>query len=227
MGGNFKAIAKLNSLPGGGWANYLYSTLAELAARVLAFISGSTLHIHGGHLHRFCARTRLPYILHLHGSDIRAFDATGVPVARVSEATRQAILGASAVAYSTPELGDIARQIAPEAVWVPAPISPIIKVNGDRDFAFADVFFTHSWTMNKTLNQIISFVEILKSRSTRPLLLLGLDLGDQQELARGAGFQLVPVGDKSTHINRMRNSKAVLGQPSGVWGVTDIEALIS
>jgi hypothetical protein len=99
--------------------------------------------------------------------------------------------------------------------------------DADRQFTFADVFFPHSWIMNKSLDQVLAFIEILKSRSVTPLKLIGLELGDQQDLARRAGFELVPVSDKATHINRMRMSKVVMGQANGVFGVTDLEAIIS
>lgn len=208
--------------------SYMYSVGAELLARFVSWSIGAVLHIHGGHLHRFCNRTTVPFVLHIHGSDIRSFNENGVPIANVSPGTLSALRKAKAVAYSTPELGPILRELVDEPIWVPAPLQLVKRSREPRNFDFADLFFPHVWMKDKDLASLFRFVSKLKTSYGRELRLVGIGLGDKQNLALEQGFQLVPPVSTKEHLARMMNSKIVLGQPHGAaFGVSDLQAIVS
>lgn len=219
----FQSANKVLSL-----VSYIYSVGAELLARFFAWSIGAVLHIHGGHLHRFCNRTKVPFVLHIHGSDIRSFDSSGVPISNVSPGTLSALRKARAVAYSTPELGPILRELVDEPIWIPAPLGVVEISQEPRNFDFADVFFPHVWMINKDLASLFRFITKLKTYYGSELRLVGIDLGDKKNLALKLGFKLVPACSPREHVSRMLNSKIVLGQPHGAaFGVSDLQAIAS
>jgi hypothetical protein len=208
--------------------SYTYSVGAELMARFVSWSIGAVLHIHGGHLHRFCNRTKVPFVLHIHGSDIRSFDENGVPVSNVSPGTLAALRKARGVAYSTPELGPILRELVSKPTWIPAPFKIVEISRESRNFDFADVFFPHVWMKDKDLASLFRFIRKLQSSYSRELRLVGIDLGDKKNLALELGFKLVPAVSPREHISRMMTSKIVLGQPHGAaFGVSDLQAIAS
>lgn len=227
--GSTSIVAKFSS--GGKFSDvvpYLYGSVAELVARFAAWSLGGVLHIHGGHLHQFCRRTKLPFILHIHGSEVRGFDDHGLPVKRISDGTLGALFKARAVAYSTPELGPILGTVVSDAVWVPAPVRILARENYPRTFDFADVFFPHVWMEDKSLHLLGRFIHQLRREWPGRLRFVGLDIGDRKDLGLNLGFELIPVADTTEHIRRMMSSKVVLAQPHGAaFGVSDVQAIAS
>jgi len=193
-----------------------------------------TLHIHGAHLHKFMLRLDRPFVLHIHGSDVRGFDEAGRTIAKVNGSTSEAILKASLVFYSTPDLSPHVRQIRPDAIWLPSPIPVRFKnvekiCQSPNDSKFADIFFPHAWNNSKGVDQIFELVKNLKEVSGFHfnLKLVGLAIGDRQLEARAAGFELVKPVSESMHVSRMKNSRIVLGQGTGVLAITDLLGLFT
>lgn len=204
----------------------LYSAGAELFARGLAGFLGATLHIHGGHLSAFCLRTKVPYILHLHGSEIREIDGEGRHILSATEDTLRAIVRAKAVVYSTPDLSPFIGPIRNDARWLPIPLdkSTVEAFGGKGEFA--DIFFPHVWSSAKGVSKVAELIHSLGPYPENTMKLRGLALGDFQDLAISLGFKLVPPTSRENHIKRMLRSKIVLGQGSGGVGATDLEALV-
>jgi len=208
--------------------SYGYSVSAELFARFLASTNGALLHIHGGHLWKFCLRTRLPYVLHIHGSDVRGFNSDGIPISRVSRGTMEAILKAKGVVFSTPELGPIVREIRADATWLPNPITPFPNPPALRDkrHSFADIFFPHEWMDDKGLQSGLSLIERIRSAAGRKLKIVGLKIGPRQDLALQNGIELVDPVARVKHFDRLLNSKVVLGQGHGaLYSLNELEAM--
>lgn len=208
--------------------SYGYSVAAELIARSLASQDKVLLHIHGGHLWKFCLRTSGAYVLHIHGSDVRGFNSDGSPESRVPPGTREAILRARAVVFSTPELGPIVRAIRPDATWLPSPITPFSPppVNRIQSDSFADVFFPHEWMEDKGLESGLSQIERIRSAAGKRLRVVGLKLGPRQDLALRNGIELVKPVSRRMHFERLLNSKVVLSQGHGaLYSLNDLEAM--
>ncbi len=199
---------------------------AELLARGLATCVGAKLHIHGGHLSAFCLRTQIPYILHLHGSEIRQFSPDGTPFLSVTKETKEAIGKAKAVIYSTPDLASFTRPIRGDATWLPIALDNTQVGKLSKQVDFADLFFPHVWTSAKGVGRLVDLVKSLKLSQKRPLKMVGIALGEHQEAARQLGFQLVPPVSRTEHIQRMLDSRVVIGQGSGIPGATDLEAIL-
>jgi hypothetical protein len=207
---------------------YGYSVGTELGARALAGLTGSLLHVHGGHLWRMCLRTKLPYILHIHGSDVRGFDINGLPQARVSKGTKEAILRAAGVIYSTPDLGPIVQAIRGDSSWLPNPITPAPYgiANGKFSEPFADLFFPHEWMDDKALEVGLGLIDAIRTRSKKNLKVLGLSLGPRQNLAQKNGIELVSPVSRAAHYKRLMNSRVVLSQGHGaLYSLNDLEAI--
>ena len=208
--------------------SYGYSVAAELFARSLASQDKAVLHIHGGHLWKFCLRTSGAFVLHIHGSDVRGFSSDGNPRSRVPPGTREAILRAQAVVFSTPELGPIVRAIRPDATWLPSPITPFSppRVNRTQSNSFADVFFPHEWMEDKGLESGFAQIERIRSATGKSLRVVGLKIGPSQELALRNGIELVRPVSRLRHFERLLNSKVVLSQGHGaLYSLNDLEAM--
>lgn len=204
---------------------YSHGVLAELAARGLSSLTKATLHIHGGHLSSFCLRTKRPYVLHIHGSEIRTYDSLGVPRFRATPDTIEAMRKAFAVVYSTPDLSPFVKSVRPDAIWLPTPLDRSKGLWPKKPGDFADVFFPHSWDDAKGIHKVAELVSQIRQIQRRPIRLIGVALGAHQNFGRQLGFQLMPPVDRRRHLDRMINSTVVLGQGLGVVVANDLEAI--
>ena len=199
---------------------------AELLARSLATVVGAKLHIHGGHLSAFCLRTQISYILHLHGSESRKFNADGALLFSATKETEKAIGKAKAVIYSTPDLAPFVRPIRKDATWLPIALDNTHVGSLSESGHFADLFFPHIWSSSKGVGHVVDLVRSIQFSQKKPLKLVGIALGEHQETARQLGFQLLPPASRVQHIQRMLDSRVVIGQGSGIPGATDLEAIL-
>ena len=205
-------------------AEYIYNRVAELVARGVAGVTHALLHIHGGHMYDFCSRTKIDYVLHLHGSEVRKFDEFGMPSDSADPRTVEAILKAKKVLYSTPDLARFAKNYRPDAKWLPIPISQSIEIS-DAVAPPCDIFFPHAWNHSKGLTKLDELLKIVKAQASRPLKLVGVAIGENTDFAKKLGFTLLPPTTRQGHIARMKSAKIVLGQGFGVIGTTDLEAI--
>jgi hypothetical protein len=212
---------------------YLWNLSSWELARAISVRFGLTPHIHGGHLHEFALGLDRPYVLHLHGSDIRRFNEVGHLVPALNDRTIEAISKACLVFYSTPDLGPFVKPVRPDAVWLPNPSgAPILRqannLKSSTSPKFADIFFPHAWTNAKGASRVIQLIQELRTSGLiENLRLRGLRMGDYQSEAREAGFTLVKPVNRQSHVFRMRESGIVLGQGVGMIGVTDLQAIFS
>ena len=77
------------------------------------------VHIHYGPNGYYGWGARAPYVLHLHGSDVR------VDLHRPAAGAlmRRSLKGAAAVLYSTQDLAEAVEALRPDAQWLPNPLS--------------------------------------------------------------------------------------------------------
>lgn len=210
-----------------GWNRFLFMFMSGLPT-----FSGLTLHIHGGHISRWFSRSKNRVVLHVHGSEIRAFDGDGKTVLSIDQETRDGIENADRVVYSTPDLGGLVKSIREDATWIPNPISPealiVKRVNTPSSDLSIDVFFPHAWSHAKGINNVFALMKELRVKpGGDKLVFAGIALGPNQKLALDHGVKLFPPCARADLIKIMLQSRLVLGQGFGIIAMTDLEAIAS
>ena len=219
-------VAKFHSI------EYLWNRSLFFLMDHLPGIPGLTLHVHGGHIGRWLRSSRNPRVIHIHGSEVRDFSPDGGVVLAVEPETREAILKADRVLFSTPDLSKFVRAIRPDSSWLPHSISPEARNNWTMEGSCVkdsiDVFFPHAWSKAKGVSRVIDLIHTLRSRpGGRELLIAGIALGPNQDMALECGVKLFPPSSRSELVNLMKSSRLVLGQGYGIVAMTDLEAISS
>lgn len=185
------------------------------------------LHIHYGMFGYYAWFVRRPYVLHLHGTDVRVNLTSRV----LGPLVRRAVRRAGAVVYSTPDLADEVRAMRPDATWLPAPLDPQVCATVPEPRAGAGdrrrVVFSARWDPIKGTEQLLSIARRL--RVERPELdLVGVDWGVQAAAARQAGVRLVPKLPHDEFIELLAGADVVIGQQAGLplVVVADLEAMV-
>jgi len=209
------------------WNRTLFSLMDHLPG-----IPGLTLHIHGGHIGKWFRSSRNPRVIHVHGSEVRDFGPDGDVVLAIEPETREAILEADRVVFSTPDLSKFVRAIRPDSSWLPHSISPEARNNCTVDGTYVkdsiDVFFPHAWSKAKGVSRVVDLIQRLRSGpGGGDLLIAGIALGPNQDMALECGVKLFPPSSRSELVNLMKSSRLVLGQGYGIVAMTDLEAISS
>lgn len=184
------------------------------------------LHVHYGLFAYYAWSVRRPYLLHLHGSDVRSNLAN--PVLR--PAVLAGIRWAGAVAYSTPDLAAEVAGLRPDAVWLPAPVqedgSAVAVARNDCAARGPKVVFASRWDPVKGLDVLLDTAAQLRRR--RPdVELLGVEWGSGSDRARRAGVELMPLAPADQFRALLADADVVVGQQaSGCLGVADLEAMM-
>lgn len=200
------------------------------------------LHVHYGLFGYYAWSVRRRYLLHLHGTDVRST----IDHRLLGPWVRQAISRASAVVYSTPDLADRVRALRPDALWVPAPLSPdvcsdraAVEAGGragavsaaagddpDSPARPARVVFSSRWEPVKGLDTLVDIAGRL--RAARPEVeLIGVDWGEGASGARRAGVDLLPFMSGHDFRALLASADVVVGQQSdhALVVVADLEAM--
>lgn len=160
-----------------------------------------------------------PYVLHLHGSDVR------VDLHRRATAalTREGIRRADAVVYATQDLRDAVTGIRPDARWAPNPISPeVIGARWDRPVP-GRVVFCSRWDATKGGTSLVDAAAELTRNGVE---VHGLNWGELAANARTAGVFLHPVMPRMEFLRFMSTGALIVGQHSfGVPGMTELQAM--
>lgn len=202
----------------------------DLARFTAAARTADVLHVHFGHFAYYAWAARRPYLLHLHGTDVRA----NLHRRGLGELTSAAIRRAGAVVYSTPDLAEAVTALRPDAVWLPAPIAPGLgdaaagaagtATAGDHP-AVPRVVFASRWDAVKGLEEQIALAQEIH-RWRPDVELVGVDWGTGTEDARSAGVRLVAKLPAERFRALLESADVVIGQlASGALGVTDLEAM--
>ncbi len=146
-----------------------------------------------------------PFVLHIHGSDIRA--DWKKPFLR--GVITRSLTRAEAVLYSTPDLYKHIRSIRPDAKWMPNPLPHEFLVRPKTTAKNTQVFFSSRWDQTKGVEILIPLARILIESGLR---VTGLDWGDHRNLARQAGVELLPLMDRSTFAEYLASAQVVVGQ---------------
>jgi hypothetical protein len=157
-------------------------------------------------------RNRIPWVLHLHGSDIR--DIGGWRALAYSRIIR----AADAVVFSTPDLGPHVHRWRPNATFLPTPVHlPLPSPQLSR----WDVFAASEALPVK--GSAKAFAVLRRIATDRPELRLAALEGKSFE---AGAWERMALSDKDTFHNRLASSEVVLGQLKlGAAGLVELEAM--
>ena len=210
--------------------------LNDLARFHSAGRAADVLHIHYGLFGYYAWSVRRPYLLHLHGTDVRR----NLSQRGLGRLVQAGVRRAGVVAYSTPDLADIVLGLRPDAVWLPAPVSADAverhreQPTGDlRSFGIdgdaggrPTVVFASRWDPVKGLDLLVETATRLRAEQP-DVRLIGIDWGVGAARARAAGVDLIPMIPAPRFRDLLSAADVVIGQlASGCLGVSDLEAMV-
>lgn len=189
--------------------------------------AAEVLHVHYGLFGYYAWSVRRPYLLHLHGTDVRG----NLRSRALRPLVLAAIRRAGAVVYSTPDLADEVLRLRPDASWLPAPLSPDVNAASDRIGGLirpADaprIVFASRWDPVKGLDRQLALAGAIR-REYPHAELVGIDWGSGSADAAAAGVQLRPLLPAADFRALIAGADIVVGQlAGGALGVTDLEAM--
>ncbi|WP_125898903.1 hypothetical protein [Actinomyces gaoshouyii] len=209
--------AARRALRGGLWA----AGLARRARRA------DLLDVHGGTVPAHTRWTRRPYVLHLHGTDIRVRRYEQASAALVERSVREAL----DVYYTTPDLAEHTLDLSPGATLQPVVVDPAelpsapsdAGPDGSRPFT---VVFPSRWDAAKGGEAQERAVASLRRAYGDRIALEGLDWGrSAHRISREHGVTLRPPMPHADYIRWLAGASAAVGQMTGCMGVSEIEAI--
>lgn len=183
-------------------------------------------HIHYGPNGYYGSLKRAPYVLHLHGTDLRQ----DLHRPLIGHAERFAVQHASQLIVATPDLLEAAKNLDENAVYVPNPL-PLEMYRRHTDLhgpAQAEVrdgsiFFSARWDDSKGGPELVELARELVSAGHE---VIGVDWGTYASEAQDAGVTLLPRMTPVEFEQRLAQSEVVVGQFSfGSLGISDLETL--
>ncbi len=202
--------------------------LRDLAAFHATGRWSEVLHVHYGLFAYYAWSVCRPYLLHLHGTDVRA----NLNSRALRPLVLRAIRRAGAVVYSTPDLAAAVTSLRPDARWLPAPLHPLAcrPVAPSRHAARATtgpptVVFASRWDPAKGLDELLRAARDIRG-ALPDAHLIGVDWGIGASRAAAAGVRLLPLMPSSSFRGLLATADVVIGQlASGVLGIAELEAM--
>lgn len=189
---------------------------ATLAAKS---ICQDIVHLHTGGLSPHMRWLKVPWVLHLHGTDVRSRQYDGW-ADKLSFGAQYA----SAVLYSTPDLLPHVLRLEPrtEPIYFPGPVSssdapPWVPVR-------SRVIFASRWDSIKGGADQVAVAREIKNL-TPEAELFGLDWGKDTEMARSAGVTLFPRMPRREYREWLSTASVVIGQMTSILSISELEAL--
>ncbi|WP_413453110.1 hypothetical protein [Georgenia sp. 1P01AC] len=189
--------------------------------RIASLLRSDLLHLHYGGRTAWARKfPRRPYVVHLHGTDIR----TQYRDPRYRDEIQQGLDGARAVVFSTPDLADAALEARPDATYLPNPID----VSDLPQWAPADrptVVFTSRWEPVKGLDCQLKIARLLREALPNSVDIVGLDWGEGAKAAARAGVRLVPPMPRPAFLAWVASAHLAVGQSAGLLAMSELQAL--
>ena len=180
-------------------------------------------HIHYGPNGYYGALKGCPFVLHLHGTDLRV--DLNRPL--LGDLEKHSLKKAAAVVVATPDLLEAAQALRPDAQWIPnsLPLAAFeeLKEEGNATEEGSSVFFSARWDDTKGGLPLIELAKKLIDDGTE---VVGVEWGDYSELARKVGVKLLPRMTPSEFRAAMAQSSVIVGQFfTGSLTISDLEGL--
>ncbi|MFZ1381195.1 MAG: glycosyltransferase [Scrofimicrobium sp.] len=181
------------------------------------------VHVHYGPNGYYGSLKNSPFVLHLHGTDLRV--DLNRPL--LGDLEKHSLKKAAAVVVATPDLLEAAREIRPDARWIPnsLPLAAFVELKrGDSATEeCCGVFFSARWDDSKGGLPLIELAKKLIDDGTE---VVGVEWGDYSELARKVGVKLLPRMTPSEFRAAMAQSSVIVGQFfTGSLTISDLEGL--
>lgn len=177
------------------------------------------LHVHFATVYRHTGWVPRPYVLHLHGSDIRNLQYD----ARYRNLIHRAVRRARSVLYSTPDLAEHILPLRPDARLLPVPVDTD-ALPPWRPAERPRVLFASRWEQVKGLDHQLEIARGLRAAAPE-VELLGLDWGNGAPLAAEAGVRLAPRMAHAGFLELLATAHVVIGQPTGMLAASELEAV--
>lgn len=203
----------------------LPARLGELAAvnRDVRRARPDAVHIHYAYLGWAGILGRYPYVVHCHGTDVRA--GLRDPLRR--PLVRRSLAEAKAVFVSTPDLLPLVRPLRPDAIFIPNPVDTSLfrPIEGSRPRSSA-ILLLSAFTEVKRVDIAIGAIRLLRAR--RPDV--EVTAVDHGPLARRyheePGIRFVPPRAHSDMAALINEHAIVLGQFGiGSLGMSELEGM--
>jgi glycosyltransferase involved in cell wall biosynthesis len=194
------------------------------ARRVLAVSRAQVVHVHYGTSARLLTDPgvpKRPYVLTLHGSDIRRQwkDPS------YHDEIQRAVDEAAHVFYANNDTADNARAARSDAEFLPALVDAATLPAWAPDDEEPSVLFVSRWDDDKGVDRQLELAASL-SRAIGPRVrLLGLDWGPGADDARRAGVTLLPRMPQGQFHAVMAQAHLAIGQATDNFATSEFEAL--
>lgn len=195
-----------------------YSFFAELAT---AYPRTKLWHVHmGGRAKWARGRFERPYVLTLHGTDIRQT----YWLEEHHDILRTDVDRAKHVFYTTPDLREVAEKARADAEYMP----PALNLEGLPAWTPAArprVFFPSRWDEQKGGKQLIhAAAEVVAAVGSRADV-VGLDWGNLAGEAADVGVQLIPRMNLGDYVEELARAHVAVGQLTGLLGISELQAM--
>ncbi|MFC4556067.1 glycosyltransferase family 4 protein [Georgenia faecalis] len=206
--------------PGGGLGRLRYAPYVATRARALR--RTDVVHVHYATSVRLLRERFMParpYLLHLHGTDIR--EQWTDP--RYRDEITRAIAGAEHVFYTNLDTAENAHAARPDAEYMPAFVDPTTlpgwRPGGRR------VVFASRWSRTKGAGTMIALAAELRRALPPEVRVQGLDWGEDSAAAAAVGVELLAQRPHAAYLDLLATADVVVGQATGLLGVSELEAM--
>lgn len=181
--------------------------------------SQDVVHLHTGGLSPHMRWLRVPWVLHLHGTDVRSRQYDGW-----ADKLRFGAQHASAVLYSTPDLLPHVLNLEPrtEPIYFPGPVN----LAGAPKWSPVPgrVIFASRWEQSKGGSAQVEVAREIRARNPDAEI-MGLQWGSGSDDARAAGVRLLPRMSSEEYTRWLASASVVVGQMTDALGISELEAL--
>lgn len=193
------------------------------AARATRALRSDVIHLHyGARASALKKRPRRPFVLHLHGTDIRELWL----LPRVREVMQWAGDRAQSVFYSTPDLASHSHELRADAEHLPGPVqTSLLPSWNPGGTGRSRVVFASRWDDSKNAVEMIATATALRAAFGDQVVIEGLDWGTRTTAAREAGVVLVPRSTTPEYLRWLALADAVIGQAAGILALSELQAM--
>jgi hypothetical protein len=202
----------------GGTRKAYHRFLAELALR---YPRTQLWHVHMGGRARWArGRFARPYVLTLHGTDIKE----NYWQDEHHERMKVDVDLARHVFYTTPELREKAERARPDAEYMPQAMD-LDLLPAWSPAARPRVFFPSRWDDQKGGDNLLETAAQVVSAVGDRAEVVGVDWGDRASEAARHGVRLIPKMGVSEYVAELARAHVAVGQTAGILSVSELQAM--
>lgn len=202
----------------GGTASARRRFLAELTLR---YPRTRLWHVHmGGRAAWARGRVARPYVLTLHGTDIRE----NYWQEAHHEKLKLDIDLAEHVFYTTPDLREKAERARPNAEYMPAALE-LALIPSWTPAPRPRVFFPSRWDASKGGDDLLDMARDIARAVGDRADLVGVDWGDRAAEATRLGVRLLPRMSPSAFVSELAQAHVAVAQTQGILAVSELQAM--